>query len=307
MKNLWRFCLCSLWILIWALVTPPNLAAMDVLYTDKWTYVCGQDGLYQINNNSSQIRRITNEYSVRGLRVSGGWLYYSAWDATTRVANFYRIKSDGNEKQTLANDSDIIGIYNTWVLYSRPVYNENRKIIHTQVWKMALDGSSRQMVLDNVASRASLLKDSIYYYQNNEWWLLDLNTGSKQKYKYVRCATEWDGWIYYLDTSGDTAGIWRANRSSNQSEKLLDGEISYLAIANNKLYYISDNQLFAADLNGKNNAKVVGRNAFAGETIESFAVAGDWIYYDTQSHDSEYYRMRLDGSGRELLEEAARQ
>ena len=302
MKNLWKFCLCSLWALIWTFGAPPNLTAMNVVYTDTWTYVGGNRGLYQISNNSTQIRQITHDYAAHGLHASGNWLYYTAWDDTTRVANIYRVKGNGNEKQELADDSNIIGIYDNLVFYSRPVYNDNRKIIHAQIWKMALDGSSQQMVLDKVGGSATLLKDSIYYYHNSEWWLLDLSTGSKQKYKYVKCATEWDGWIYYLDGSGDTAEIWRANRNSTHREKLLSGKITYLTIADDKLYYISDNQLFAADLNGKSNSIIADKNAFDGQSIGSFDVAGDWVYYETETHDSEYYRIRLDGRGRELLE-----
>ena len=307
MKNLWKLCLCSLWILIGTFGAPPNLAAVDAVYTDKWTYVGGQLGLYQINNNSTQISQITHDYSAHGLHASGNWLYYTAWDNIARVTNIYRVKSNGDEKQKLADDSNIIGIYDNWVFYSRPVRDGDRRIIHAQIWKMALDGSNRQIVLDKVDGSASLLKDSIYYFYNSEWWLLDLSTGSKQKYllgKYARCATEWDGWIYYLDTSGDTAEIWRADRNSNHREKLFSGEITYLTIANDKLYYISDNQLFVADLNGKINSKIADQEAFAGQSIGSFVVAGDWGYYETETHDSENYRIRLDGSGRELLEEA---
>jgi len=296
-------------MLIWTFGAPPNLAAISVVYTDNWTYAGGDHGLYQINNNSTQINQITHDYAARGLHAADNWLYYVAWDHITRVTNIYRVKGNGNEKQKLADDSDIIGIYDNWVFYSRPVRNGNRMIIHAQIWKMALDGGYQQMVLDNLAGSASLLKDSIYYYHNSEWWLLNLSTGSKQKYlgKYAKCATEWDGWIYYLDISGDTAEIWRANRNSNHREKLLSGEITYLTIANDKLYYISDNQLFAADLNGKFNSMIVDQKAFAGQSIGSFDVAGDWVYYETETHDSEYNRIRLDGSGRELLEEATRQ
>ena len=310
MKNLWKFCLCSLLMLLWTVGAPPNLAAMDVVYTDKWTYVGGDSGLYRINNDGAQISKITHDYSVHGLHAADNWLYYVAWDTSTRLTNIYRVKGDGNEKQKLADDSNIIGIYDNWVFYSLPVRNENRLITHTQIWKMALDGGSGQMVLDNVGGSASLLEDSIYYFYNNEWWLLNLSTGSKQKHllgKYAKCATEWDGWIYYIDTSGDTSGIWRAGRDGSNKEKLLGGEITYLRIADDKLYYISDNQLFAADLNGKNNSMLVDRKAFDEQSIGSFDVAGDWVYYETEAHDSEYNRIRLDGTGNELLEESIRQ
>jgi hypothetical protein len=106
-------------------------------------------------------------------------------------------------------------------------------------------------------------------------------------------------WIYFNNQS-DSGRLYKEKIDGSERKKISDDKyIGYLNIVNQRLYYTSDNKLFKSDLDGSN--RVLLKDFRIG--LNLVTVVGDWIYYTEGTYMFKpLYRMKLDGTSKELLE-----
>ncbi|WP_274652753.1 DUF5050 domain-containing protein [Paenibacillus humicola] len=109
-------------------------------------------------------------------------------------------------------------------------------------------------------------------------------------------------WIYFGNYD-DSGKLYKEKPDGSERQKISDDEnVGDLNVVNQKLYYVSGSKLYKCDLDGSN--RVLLKNFGMGPNL--MAVAGDWIYYTEGTYMFKpLYRMKVDGTSKQLLEKYA--
>ncbi|SDX38301.1 DUF5050 domain-containing protein [Paenibacillus sp. CF384] len=105
-------------------------------------------------------------------------------------------------------------------------------------------------------------------------------------------------WIYY-NNQNDSGRLYKEKYDNSENQLVSDDKyIGALNLVGKQLYYTSDNKLFKCDIDGANRTLV--HDFGLGANLVS--IVGDWIYYTQGTYMYKpLYRMKLDGTARELL------
>lgn len=242
--------------------------ASDIVLSGEWVYYnCGDGPVYRIKKDgSSRISEdVIKDDISGGFAVFGDWVYYANDDDDDK---FYRTKTDGSGQQKL-NDDQLAGVkaYNNWIYYG----NRNDG---TKIYRVQADGSGKQKLSDD---RASGIGGGV------------------------------GDWIYYLcrepNSSGNYCDIFKIRTDGSGRQRLTnEGMAASVNVAGDWIYYLNGSdslKIYRISTDGKVKQKVCDDLQ-----IQRYVdIAGDWVYYETSSSPpNEVYRIKTDGSGREVLQ-----
>lgn len=210
-----------------------------IYYIDKQGYICKFDK----HNNSKLtiLKEKCTEYVV-----SGYWIYYTQ----DRISGINRIRTDGNFKELLVNESgyDLCILKNDFLYYvgkpsnSNPNNSINIIDVNTNK-KVTFDYNATQLVCDN--------QGSLYYLdgsENNHLYVLYYdpyrpNEGEKNL-KLTDDAVgsfNWiDGGICYENLS-DNSTLYKVSWDGTERVKLINERCSKISSIYEIIYYLNDN------------------------------------------------------------------
>jgi len=98
-----------------------------------------------------------------------------------------------------------------------------------------------------------------------------------------------ENWIYYQNYS-DNRSLYRRNRSSGATEKLVSDEISTFCLSREWIFYVGTSGLYRMRHDGS------GHTQLQSKPVMEVNVVGDWVYFADNANDGSLYRMKQDGS-----------
>jgi Domain of unknown function (DUF5050) len=112
------------------------------------------------------------------------------------------------------------------------------------------------------------------------------------------------GWIYFVDTAGNPNrgghAIYKMKPDGSEFGKVADGPAQYLNLLGGTLYYMKWDSG-----QGDRICRVAAGSAEARRILKDrvmcLHVQGDWLYFTDEYDNSKLYRARLDGTGKEKL------
>ncbi|MDR2733998.1 MAG: DUF5050 domain-containing protein [Spirochaetota bacterium] len=277
-----------------------------VVCAGEWTYYASY-GIYKVHNKSGERERIADDRTARSLHLSGGWLYYEAFDEADKAYDIYRVQTDGSGRQKFnvaagiedAIDAGMIGVYRDAVYYFLHL-NHNYEAHEYPVWRMRPDGTGREMVMEE-ADAAYFGGQSILYLHNGDMWLYSPATGERRFILpgFVAGIREYGDSLYFVSDGK----IRRANLNTGAADIFPPEAVQRLMIAGGRLWYYESGEVLSSDMDGDDHRRLMGEDELQTGTgmIELLYVAGDWLYYIPTGLDTNLHRIRLDGTGREEL------
>ena len=279
-----------------------------------WTYYLGfkdsiNDGIYKINSSGSKKEKISDDYGLY-LNKSGNYLYFI--DLKAEEYNIVKIKTNGEDKQTIENDVDIarFTVINNWIYYFKD----------DKLYKVKTNGEDKQIILDKSIENYQIVGNWIYYsYLNNGNYIIaKTKTNGEDTQKVDSDASNTffiDGKnIYYIyenyneDENTYKYELYRVKISGENKEKIADisGQVDTERINfnSNNLYYIKidkdgNSAIYKINANGKEETKITDIKTYS----TNININNGWIYYTDQNDngDSDVFRIKTNGENKMAL------
>jgi len=267
-----------------------------------WIYYCsielGSEYLYRMHLDGSNVMQL-NRDRTEPIAIVKNWIYYIC----ESNGKLYRISTDGNNKTIITNDKiSNASVIDDWVYYRNE--SDNNKLC-----KISTDGT-KKINLNNDESKCVHVDDGWVYYINesdfNKVYKIRTNMREKTKLNddkssYIVIA---NGWVYYKNES-DGNKTYKMRIDGNDRILFNDDASSIVAIEGDWMYYINnddDHKLYRVCIYGTSKMKL------SDDWGDFYGVIGDWVYYrnwsegDWTAGDCKLYRIRTDGTGRQVVE-----
>lgn len=265
------------------------------------------------------------------LASKDGWIYYNSSPFSEKNESaLYKAKIDGSEKTKLSQDSPyFINVVEDWIFYI------NASDDHT-LYRIKNDGTSREKLTEKAVWSMMVIDNWIYYaqqYSPPKFKKMQVDGSSTtvigtDEPELMGISNEW---IYYLN--GDDECVYKIKTDGSGRQQLTEGETSYFTVEGDWLYYILDDDNSLNRIKTDGSSKATLAKSFKGglplvqgdrlyylyggainsmkldgtDTVQVFKYsvrtlnyADGWFYYSNGA-DEKFYRVKVDGSKKELF------
>lgn len=213
-----------------------------------------------------------------------------------------------------------------------------------KLYKMRLDGTEKCLLNNSSVSCLNVLDGWIYYINSDNGAIYKIRLDGSEQSKlnntwsqYLNVVGEW---IYYLKSCDTGWSLYKMRTDGSEEQKLSgnDQEVIYLCVADDWIYFTSDNGLFKVRMDGSELTQLTDSGlhvalpdyeadwlytCFTAGTYENrqiqkiradgselavvvedevlhtgFNVSNGWIYYGNSNDNEKLYKVRTDGSQR---------
>lgn len=227
-----------------------------------------------------------------------GWIYYST------VENGYipewklnKMRPDGSDKQYVGQGGYNINIVDGWIYFGKNIQIDG-------IFRMRLDGTEVTQLTDQGGCSDITVGDGWIYYtvSSDQYKLYRMRvdgSGRKLLTDWCENINLVEDWIYYtgLYDGEDGRGIYRIRTDGTDREKIRDGYVEYLQIDNGNFYFRSEGYIYRVSSDWSDEETV---NADNPSSINALNVAGNWIYY-VDGYPGGVFRVSTDGSNLQKL------
>ena len=207
-------------------------------------------------NGGNQVELVRSGQWQNNISVSDGWVYYSS------SGYINRIRIDGSDSQMIVYAPlSIINVVGEWIYFQKdtPWANGDQVFSDYSIWRIKIDGTQEQEIIDDGGRSLTVVDDYIYY--------LSYDSNPITHGDYTLCKIKADG-------TGD--------------KQILSEERIYTMVISNGMIYCgrprhnpNPENAFMIDLNG-NNKKELEFSA------TSMFVYNNHVYYNFYFSDSAY-------------------
>lgn len=276
-----------------------GLAAIqgDWIYYVSWDGNYSAGNIFKINTDGTGLTQITDQ-TCNFINVVDDWVYYCNHNDYLRA---YKTKTDGTETTKVNDDgSTEISVAGNWIYY---LNWEDR----SKVYKIRTNGTDRTKVSDDVGFYLTVVDDWIYYINGDDGITYKIRTDGTDRTKVNDDPSSnlivAGDWIYYKrysseDVSDDSSEIYKIRTDGTDRTKIIDEDCGKFNVVDDWIYFTKSNEYFSiyrirtdgTEYTRVNNERSIG-----------ISIVNDWIYYCNRD-DNRMYRIRTDGSERQLVE-----
>lgn len=247
-----------------------------------WIYFCDGQALCKMRLDGTDEQRLI-ALNVSSIGVTGDDVFYKDG------LYLYRIGTDGKGRKT------IIGfvlwnhfIADGWIYFS----NTNDRDV---LYKVRTDGSEFIKLCDIPFSKFVFAHENFVYFSSDEGWhrVGTDGTGYRKLDVNGSCPNVVGDWIYYLDEEFNS--IHRVRLDGSGDEELAPQKWLRMVVHEDGYLYCQNygfGELYRAKLGDEGNMEKL-----IGESIVTYALAGDWIVFKLNRSGGLMCRMKTDATG----------
>ncbi|SHH90990.1 DUF5050 domain-containing protein [Clostridium grantii] len=218
--------------------------------------------LYKKKKDGSE-QAILSERTAYFVNVVGQWVYFYAGfgDKETGEPGIYRVKSDGTQEEIIISeglDENInhLVVIGQYIYYSSMEFDLSDGAVEHRVseqsgdslYKIKVDGSSKEKILDKTLGKFLIYGDSVYYSSKesnnyNDLYKKSLAGGAATKI-ISGITSEFlieDKYIYFKDSEG-FGNLYRKNIDAGEGEKIIE-DVAYFNVDNDWIYYTKSKEI----------------------------------------------------------------
>lgn len=240
-------------------------------------------GIRRMSENGMENELIIQNTDVSALSYRNGWLYYSSGDMIMQTSIY-----------TL--DSDILSREVSGELFVAEdlFYIRGQDALHLLDVK-----TGETTALEDLPSRCKSLNtdgENLYFIGETDHALYRSDTTGNRPTKMAKgtfnsiCLFEDD--LFCSIHDGNSGGLFKVDKATEESEKLLEVDAATLNVTENGIYFIdlADRTINRSSFDGRIREKI------SNNRVTDFNIAGDWIFYHNEDNDGKLWCVRLDGS-----------
>lgn len=255
--------------------------------------------IYQLTETGTQK---LNDDASHYINVVDGWIYYCNESDGWKL---YKMRTDGSGRTAL-NDlrsQDIVVVGDTAYFINGDIY-EN---IYGATYRMKTDGTGLAVITDDICMDLNIVGDTVYYANwsdNGKLYSMKTDGSEKTKINDDLCldVNVIDGWAYYRNDL-EPHGIYKMRIDGSGRSLLYEGNVYCLGVLDGAIYF--SNWEYGNDYPG--SIYKISADGGDPERLDSGDGCSDmnlidgWIYYYVLNETNAMYRMRLDGSDRQMV------
>lgn len=246
-------------------------------------------GIFRAKKDGSKSQQLLmGKMDILSINALDGYLYFIGIGEETFSENddidnkIYRLKADGSSEKEVINDNEFhnecyeIYVINQYIYYIGTDQN---------IYRMTLDGKSRELVSKNGAGYIGITKDYIIY--NHEEKIENVEKITEINEEAATTQTNTVTYIMNLD-------------GTNPRPLVKDKRLYSINVNKNYVYYTNtDKQIYRTKIDSNNEELVFDTTAY------NLNLKGDYLYYlnydNVESEDAKVciYRVKADGSSKE--------
>ncbi len=227
---------------------------------------------------------------VDKVNVVGDWIYYS------NGGYLKKVKIDGTgTTQVCDENAELLRIIGDWMYYRN--YDDKGKL-----YKIRLSGLDRTKITDDIVDEVNISDDGWIYYERkvdprnlslSEFCKIKTDGSGRTKLSddAPSCINIVGEWIYYQSSYSTISKM-----KKDGSFKTLISNVtqpSSMKVVGEWIYLDNDYKLSKMKIDGSNYSKLCDMQS------TDINVLNNWVYFN--GSDGKYYRIRLDGSDKQLI------
>lgn len=259
----------------------------NAAYSDGLIYYTNGTGLYKVKNDGTGQTKLCSDVALY-INVYDDWVYYC------NSFDYYRIGTDGYNKQLYVSNALYLTVANGWVYY---IDRESESL-----YRMKPDKTSKSLVAKNAYwGNMCIHNDKIYWGNNIDLTIVNVDGTGLKTYDDIGS----QGLVIYDGIKYTSGSLVRENIDGSASRTLIKSGAMDITIMDDWIYFNN-----SADNHSIYKIRTDGTNMQKLNDIPTIAICavGDWIFYRSMVATGElsfrgdkYYKMRLDGSENQLL------
>lgn len=280
-----------------------------------------------LKNNVVGIEIGDNNNNLGCATIQGEWIYYMSLSEDGMEIALNKVKTDGTEKQILAQKDweiysiNVVGNYIYFVAYEPTEQLEEASTAtayqNNKIYKLRTDGKELTVINDGQFSSESMaiyvVKDRIYYVgENYNIYSMDIYGGDRTRIndKQTGFIGVTDKYILYNDypdnPKDENDFVTYIMDLDGKNSRIINGKRLYNPnIIGNVVYYVNseNNAIHKVNVDGTGDTKIYDSKAY------NMNVQGDYIYYLNYKDENEGYtddtvcihRVKIDGTEHEII------
>ena len=264
----------------------------------EWIYYATDKGVFKIKEDGTEKQKLFDG-ECSGVSVMGEWVYFRQ----SQTIDYYRIKTDGTGYETFLSNVYRYCLFDGWIYYTRMFDDGLYKI-------KADDKMTRTRIIDDkVQVGFTVVDDKIHWLYDGKIREYDLDGNFLTEYTGARSLLSEDGYYYSIERTKDYKYYIKKSKldGSDVTEINTNSQIEHATVYNGWIYYTTGYQVSKfcrIKTDGTENQVLLDGLAV------NVGMIDDWIYYklgtlmkDKNDYEYSYYKMRLDGSENQRIEE----
>jgi len=266
-----------------------NISNLGLAYkSGKYTfYNKYEKGLYRVKGDSKSEKKITDDVA-NSINVYKDYIYYTTITEDKSVA-IVKVKTNGNDRTVV---SKIYTPINKIYVLDEGIYYVSNNMLNNNIVKLALDGSSEEIISTEYIVDFQIINDKIYFLDEigiiNSMDLDGQNV--EELIEDVKLFQVSDKYAYFVSRVDNK--LYKA-KAEKASEKicLVDNEnIANINVDGKDVYYFDNEakKIYKTDTNASEIQEIVSINT----ATTKINVSGKYLYYlDTSSDSSRVYEI----------------
>lgn len=262
----------------------------------EWVYfsnISQGNKLYKMRLDGTGKQLLSNDDALY-INVVGDWIYYIN---RSDVFKMYKIRLDGTGRTRIDNDhsATVMSVVGDWIYYV--TQSEQYKL-----FRVRTDGTGKmQLGTDFLIEEMYATEDWVFYtLQNQGLQIVKIKPDGSQRtsvtqYGARQLNVEGD-WLYFVNQT--MPGVWRMKWDGSTPTSFATEYASptYLNVKDNMIYY-GYSELFKTPTDSPEQINLTPNFGFAG----LINVVGDWLFFRITYNGEKLYRMKVDGTGGEIV------
>lgn len=281
----------------------------------NWIYYLGfnagkADGIYKIKTDGKGKQKISDDYGMY-LNQAGNYLYYlEASMKEEGTFNIVKVKTNGENKEIMVEDVDTskVTLVDNWIYYFK----------NYQLYRIKIDGKSKEKLLDKSIMSYEIIGDFIYYsyISDNKYVIAKTKINTDEITKIEMDA----GRVFFIDKDiiyyiyenqkeeGIVYELYKMKTTGKDKEKILEINGNLLLdginFEKNNLYYtkIDENgnsAIYSINTKKKEEIKIIDINSYS----SMININNKNIYYTdiNENGDSNIFKIKANGTNKNEL------
>ncbi len=255
---------------------------------DEWLYYAIDNCLYKCKEDGSEKQKLlSGESVISDINVVGENIYFND-------LGLCKAKTDGTDVTKLISEENR-GIYaiGDWIYYG----NE---------YRLKLDGSGVEKIYDSnsvAAYTLNIIENWMYFTEADSsgtytaaYKMKTDGSGKQDIFSgYARSMVVAGDWIYFIDMN-DNAILFKMKTDGTDKKVVTEARVGFLNIVDDWIYYYNyDGGLYKIKTDGSDKQMIYNGVAL------NLHIIDDWIYYRTDFHNTQLYRIKIDGTQNQLF------
>jgi hypothetical protein len=238
---------------------------------------------------------ICDYYGGSYINIVNNYIYYISV-SEGNGNEIIKVKTDGtNERRVLKAKCSFLYVKDKWMYFT---------VMGTgNLYKAKTDGTNIKKLSDDFCTFTNVVGDTIYYCNvSDKRRIYKITNNKKSKLTNDSCSyiNVVGDWIYFINET-DSKKIYKIRINGNEETAIIAQKAEAVNVSDNWIYYaiLDDDSIHKSKLDGTGKETLIANST---SSTPCLSILGGWIFYFSPADGYKICKVRLDGTGKTILQ-----